>query len=233
MLTTTSANASTSLEADLLHWPGPAKELRRARMEVKRDYILRKIEPFISREGPLVRAEPHGGAHGGDRSDERYEPQRACNGANVVDELSAPVFVAAEQPRALTAESAPFGMRIGGKNSAGMVASIRRYLANSSQPQRCRFATCAVVGSSGALRGTRHGAAIDAHEAVLRINAAPTHEHEEAVGRRTTWRVHNSEKPFMLAASAVPELQLAICHMAWIGSCQHQASLLLMASDGF
>jgi hypothetical protein len=35
--------------------------------------------------------------------------------------------------------------------------------------------------------------------------------------------VHNSEKPFMLAANDVPELQLVICHMAWLGSCQHQA----------
>ena len=59
---------------------------------------------------------------------------------------------------------------------------------------------------------------------MIRINAAPTtSQYDEAVGRRTTWRVHNSEKPYFLAALGMPELQLLICHMGWIGSCQHQA----------
>jgi len=58
---------------------------------------------------------------------------------------------------------------------------------------------------------------------VIRINAAPTtSQHDAAVGSRTTWRVHNSEKPYFLAAFGLPELQLLICHMGWIGSCQHQ-----------
>ena len=58
---------------------------------------------------------------------------------------------------------------------------------------------------------------------MIRINAAPTtSQHDAAVGSRTTWRVHNSEKPYFLAAFGLPELQLLICHMGWIGSCQHQ-----------
>ncbi|KOO28808.1 hypothetical protein Ctob_015069 [Chrysochromulina tobinii] len=156
--------------------------------------------PHVRRDGPLVRAVPHGGKHGGALGT-RYQPQRVRE-RELIDELTAPIFIAAERPRKLTSEVAPFGMRMGGKSEDDMVSSIRR---------------------SGALRGTHHGASIDAHTAVIRINAAPTHKHEAAVGRRTTWRVHNSEKPFMLAANDVPELQLVICHMAWLGSCQHQA----------
>ena len=215
--------ANASFAADpALRWPGPVRELNRAHVEATRDPIMRWMVPHVRRDRPLVRAVPHGGKHGGALGT-RYQPQRRCESASVIDELTAPIFIAAERPRKLTSEGAPFGMRMGGKSEEDMVSSIRRYVANSSQPRQCRFRTCAVVGSSGALRGTHHGASIDAHAAVIRINAAPTHEHEAAVGRRTTWRVHNSEKPYMLAANDVPELQLVICHMAWLGSCQHQA----------
>ena len=85
---------------------------------------------------------------------------------------------------------------MGGKSAEQMRAHIGRYQRNASQPLQCRFRTCAVVGSSGGLRGARFGRYIDAHEAVLRINAAPTtNQFDAAVGARTTWRVHNSEKP--------------------------------------
>jgi len=40
---------------------------------------------------------------------------------------------------------------------------------------------------------------------------------------RTTWRVHNSEKPYFMAALNASELQIGVCHMGWIGSCQRQA----------
>ncbi|KOO24515.1 cmp-n-acetylneuraminate-beta-galactosamide-alpha- -sialyltransferase 1-like protein [Chrysochromulina tobinii] len=215
--------SNASFAADpALRWPGPVRELNRAHVEATSDPIMSWMVPHVRRDGPLVRAVPHGGKHGGALGT-RYQPQRRCESASVIDELTAPIFIAAERPRKLTSEGAPFGMRMGGKSEDDMVSSIRRYVANSSQPRQCRYRTCAVVGSSGALRGTHHGASIDAHTAVIRINAAPTHKHEAAVGRRTTWRVHNSEKPFMLAANDVPELQLVICHMAWLGSCQHQA----------
>ena len=44
-----------------------------------------------------------------------------------------------------------------------MLATLRRYLRNVSQPLRCHFATCAVVGSAGGLRGGKAGSTIDAH----------------------------------------------------------------------
>ena len=51
--------------------------------------------------------------------------------------------------------------------------------------------TCAVVGSSGVLQGARLGSQIDAHDLVLRVNAAPARgsAFEADVGRRTTIRM--------------------------------------------
>ena len=47
----------------------------------------------------------------------------------------------------------------------------------------------AVVGSSGNLLFRNHGADIDAHDIVIRINDAITDGHTNDVGRRTDWRV--------------------------------------------
>lgn len=51
-----------------------------------------------------------------------------------------------------------------------------------------RDKTCAVVGSSNVLSGAGHGAAIDAHDVVVRMNEAPTATFEEDVGARTDVR---------------------------------------------
>ena len=195
-----------------LSWPGPRKELQRALAYARHDPQIVPITRHLRRDAPYPRV----------RSAWPADPT-TCGSVRTVEELSAPLFVAAERPRKLAADRAPFGMHMGGKTKEQNVQAIRRYLRNASQPAVCRYRTCAVVGSSGSLRGAGFGAAIDSHDAVIRINAAPTFGHERAVGARTTWRVHNSEKPYMLAASDVPSLQLVICHMAWIGSCQHQA----------
>ena len=50
--------------------------------------------------------------------------------------------------------------------------------------------TCAVVGSSDRLRlHGKHGALIDGHQCVFRVNHAPTRGYEDYVGRKTTHRV--------------------------------------------
>ncbi|XP_029468759.1 CMP-N-acetylneuraminate-beta-galactosamide-alpha-2,3-sialyltransferase 2-like isoform X1 [Rhinatrema bivittatum] len=49
---------------------------------------------------------------------------------------------------------------------------------------RCQ--TCAVVGNSGNLKGSKHGQRIDSHNFVLRMNGAKTAGFEEDVGSRTT-----------------------------------------------
>jgi beta-1,6-galactosyltransferase len=54
-----------------------------------------------------------------------------------------------------------------------------------------RYATCAIVGSSGAVLKQRQGAAIDRSELIVRFNLAPTRNFEPFVGTRTTWRFVN------------------------------------------
>ena len=51
--------------------------------------------------------------------------------------------------------------------------------------------SCAVVGNSASLSGKQHGKAIDAHDAVIRINGAPTDGFEVDVGTKTTYDVVN------------------------------------------
>ncbi|XP_074470134.1 CMP-N-acetylneuraminate-beta-galactosamide-alpha-2,3-sialyltransferase 1-like [Sebastes fasciatus] len=56
-----------------------------------------------------------------------------------------------------------------------------------SNPDRCR--TCAVVGNSGNLNGSRYGPLIDFHDVVIRINRGRIKGYEKDVGTRTTHRV--------------------------------------------
>jgi len=55
------------------------------------------------------------------------------------------------------------------------------------------ISTCAVVGNSGVLIGSAHGAAIDRHVAVFRINQAPTIRYERQVGSKVTFRLLNKK----------------------------------------
>ena len=106
---------------------------------------------------------------------------------------------------------------MGGKTDEQMHAKIRQYLRNTSLPTTCRYSSCAVVGSSGALRGGSLGGAIDSHDAICRINAAPTYRHCSCGGHAHDVAHPQLRKPFMMAASGF-ELQVAICHMGWIFS---------------
>ncbi|TSL04290.1 Beta-galactoside alpha-2,6-sialyltransferase 1 [Bagarius yarrelli] len=55
------------------------------------------------------------------------------------------------------------------------------------------FKTCAVVSSAGSMRKSGLGKEIDAHDAVVRFNAAPTTGFERDVGSKTTVRLINSQ----------------------------------------
>ncbi|KAK3280933.1 glycosyltransferase 29 protein [Cymbomonas tetramitiformis] len=64
---------------------------------------------------------------------------------------------------------------------------------------RPHYKRCAVVGNSGHLLGSRQGELIDAHDAVIRINYAPTEGFEHDVGSKTTMDLVNKENAGELA----------------------------------
>mmetsp|Transcript_11792 Transcript_11792/g.15965 ORF Transcript_11792/g.15965 Transcript_11792/m.15965 type:complete len:450 (+) Transcript_11792:122-1471(+) len=55
------------------------------------------------------------------------------------------------------------------------------------------FRSCALVGNSGTLLGSKHGPSIDGHDAVMRINYAPIKGFEADVGSKTTFDFSNRE----------------------------------------
>ena len=72
-------------------------------------------------------------------------------------------------------------------------ASIAKLLPSTSPAPK--LGTCAVVGNSGVLKLGRHGASIDRHDTVWRVNQAPVggKEYAPIVGSRVTYRLLNSK----------------------------------------
>ena len=105
---------------------------------------------------------------------------------------------------------------------------------SGSRPKHARFGSCAVVGSAPSVLDARLGNCIDAHDAVFRVNDAPTAGFEEFVGTKTTWRVITELTPGVhvharpnstdaLLPVQADEL-LLYCGQSWVGRC-HQAAL--------
>ena len=74
----------------------------------------------------------------------------------------------------------------GGQTSNVAVQSLVRFPTALAFPLNRGRIRCAVVGSSGNLKGSAYGAQIDAHDLILRMNLAPLQGFEEDVGARTT-----------------------------------------------
>ena len=84
-------------------------------------------------------------------------------------------------------------------------------------------ATCAVVGSSGALLNSSLGRKIDTADHVIRMNTAPTAHFARDVGSKTTIRVAtlnaglHAQKDGLLADGRTQLVYY--CHVFWIGAC--------------
>jgi hypothetical protein len=98
----------------------------------------------------------------------------------------------------------------------------------TGRPRRTAFSTCAVVGSSGGLKGSRQGELIDAHDAVVRFNTAPTGgQYAADVGNRTSlwvashvpWR---SQLRTRVGLASEEEAAL-YCFNPWLGTCFNEA----------
>ncbi|XP_076842438.1 LOW QUALITY PROTEIN: alpha-N-acetyl-neuraminyl-2,3-beta-galactosyl-1,3-N-acetyl-galactosaminide alpha-2,6-sialyltransferase [Brachyhypopomus gauderio] len=75
---------------------------------------------------------------------------------------------------------------------------------SGSQSLSLHCTTCAVVSSSGHMLGSGRGSEIDAHDCVIRMNAAPTGGFEADVGGRTSVRmVSHTSVPRLLRAEAL------------------------------
>ena len=68
---------------------------------------------------------------------------------------------------------------------------LNAVLPESDEVGALQLGSCAVVGNSGVLLNSSLGEEIDAHDSVIRFNAAPTKKFEQDVGRKTTIRIQN------------------------------------------
>ncbi|XP_078612155.1 beta-galactoside alpha-2,6-sialyltransferase 2-like [Branchiostoma floridae x Branchiostoma japonicum] len=73
---------------------------------------------------------------------------------------------------------------------------VRNVFPKQSLENMVHYNSCAVVSSSHAMKFHKYGTKIDAHDAVLRFNCAPTKNYTVNVGRRTDLRLINTVIPY-------------------------------------
>jgi hypothetical protein len=106
------------------------------------------------------------------------------------------------------------------ESAAGGVEGVRRDPAP-------RHGSCAVVGSSRVLLGAQRGGEIDAHDAIVRFDDAPTRGFENILGRRTTYRVASPA----FVASIVADSPTAVKTIAGVPHLVPGAKALVVVGD--
>ena len=84
-----------------------------------------------------------------------------------------------------------------------MEATFLHFLPPEDVPRKMHE-TCAVVGNAGTMLHSGLGPYVDAHEAVIRINYAPTRGYERDVGTKTTYDLSNKENSAKLGDGTYP-----------------------------
>lgn len=163
---------------------------------------------------------------------------------------STPILFADEQPRRLCAARPPWGL-LGDVTQLGASAKewsrirredrtrehvelcirfaerLLRTARNGTRPPMPHGQTCAIVGSGGGLVGTSSGRAIDAHDFVLRFNAAPAGgEWGADVGNKTSHRIFTDKTVTLRSRHASDKRAggsglLLYCMATWVGKCIH------------
>uniref|UniRef100_A0A8C8RJD6 Beta-galactoside alpha-2,6-sialyltransferase 1 n=1 Tax=Pelusios castaneus TaxID=367368 RepID=A0A8C8RJD6_9SAUR len=83
---------------------------------------------------------------------------------------------------------------INGSDGPFATSEWQKYLPRKNLSEEVgHLGRCAVVSSAGSLKFSHLGPEIDAHDAVLRFNGAPTNGFQQDVGKNTTVRLVNSQ----------------------------------------
>jgi hypothetical protein len=144
-----------------------------------------------------------------------------------------PVLFADEQPEALCGGSPPFGLR--GIHGNGTLEYCHRAAANllacaarnghKPELERLHHKQCAVIGNSGILLGSALGSEIDAHDAVIRFNAAPSGSvWQPDIGSKSSLRILSSWVAKMRVwrsddTRSSGDGVLLYCQANWVGQC--------------
>ena len=154
--------------------------------ELEADVGSSETEPEVERQGPA----PDGSEEEGDAL-----PFTGEQADSIMTNLT--YIMGEDAMHKLFASQSTIGETHSGSSKKGthkvsLSEAQRELVPEDGKPSR-RFRTCALVGNARSLLKKSHGADIDAHDAVMRLNQATTVGFEKHVGKKTTFRLINSK----------------------------------------